>query len=180
MKPAARNRDPATYITSPRSAGFAAIEISNSASNRCLVTAAVRNFSGYSFIRCPEFANRICRIEERATDVNLARIDLNMKSQRMSKLIDAARTPGDAIFDRLAHRANFTIKKIDMIAANLQPSSAVYTRSPIAERSYQVVTMTIVQFLRSGSQSGNRERMLVVVINSEIDIRMFVGSPARA
>ena len=49
------------------------------------------------------------RREQRTADVNLASVDLHMKSQRMPKLIDAARTPGDEILDRLPHRANLTV-----------------------------------------------------------------------
>ena len=126
-----------------------------------------------------ELRDRIRRIVERTADVNLARVNLDMKSERMTELIDAARTPGDAILDRVAHRANFTIKKIDVIAAHLEPSAAIHRGSPFAERSHQPVGVTIVKFLRSRSQSRNREWMLAVVINSKIDIRMFVGSPAR-
>ena len=65
--------------------------------------------------------------------MNFARINLNMKSQRMAELVNAAWAPRDAVLDRLAHCANFTIKKIDMMAANLQPSSAVHAGSPIAK-----------------------------------------------
>src|ERR1700735_289867 len=112
-------------------------------------------------------------------DVNFPRVNLDMKSQRMPELIDAAQTPGDTILNRVAHRANFTIKKIDVIAANLEPAAAVHGQSPIAERGHQVVAMTIVELLRGRSQSGNREWMLAIVINSQIDIRSFVRSAAR-
>ena len=127
-----------------------------------------------------ELSDRARRIEERTADVNFARVNLDVKSERMAELVDAARTPGDTVLDRLAHRANFTVKKIDVMAANLEPSAAVHRGSPIAERSHQAVAMTIVQFLRSRSQSRRREWMLAVVINSKIDIRSFVGGAARA
>src|ERR1700719_3887542 len=105
-----------------------------------------------------ELSDQARLIEERTAYVNLARVNLNMKSQRMPELVDAARTPGDTVLNRVAHRANLAIKKIDMMSTNLQPSSAVDTRSPIAERGHKVLAMTIVQFLRSRSQSGDRER----------------------
>jgi hypothetical protein len=124
--------------------------------------------------------DRIRRIVKRTADVNLARVNLDMKSERMAKLVDAAWTPGDAILNRVANRATFAVKKIDVIAPHLEPSAAIHSGSPLAERSHQPVGMAIVEFLRSRSQSRNREWMLAVVVNSEIDIRVLVGSPARS
>ncbi len=127
MKPAARNRHPATYITSPRSAGFAADHNFEFRIKQMLGHGGVRNFSGYSRTIRLELSDHVRRIEKRTADVNFARINLHMKSQRMPELIDAARTPGDAILDRVAHRANLTIKKIHVIAPNLE---AILRRSP--------------------------------------------------
>ena len=111
--------------------------------------------------------------------MNLARVDLQMKSQRMPKLIDAARTPGDEILDRLPHRANLTVQKIHVMPPNLKPSTTVHRRSPRAEWRYQSLRMTIVQLLRSRFQSHCREGTLSVVVNPQIDIGVLVSSPAR-
>ena len=100
-----------------------------------------------------EFGDRTRRIKKWTADVNFARVNLHMKSERMTKLIDAARASGDAVLDRLAHRADFTVNEIDVMAPNLEPSAAVHPRSPLAKRSHQSIKMTIVQFLRSRSQS---------------------------
>src|SRR5208282_3229232 len=100
-----------------------------------------------------EFGNRTGRCVERTADLNFARVDLHVKSERMAELIDAARTPGDAFLDRRAHRANFTVKKIDVMAPDFKPSSPVHRRSPFTERGHQSIRVTIVQFLRSRSQS---------------------------
>jgi hypothetical protein len=127
-----------------------------------------------------EFGDRARRIVKRTADVNFARVNLHMKSERMTKLIDAAGTSGDAVLDRLAHRANFTVKKIDVMAPNLEPSAAVHRRSPLAKRSHQSIKMTIVKLLRSRSQSRRREWIGAGVIDSEIDIRSFIRVTARA
>ncbi len=112
--------------------------------------------------------------------MNFAGVNLYVKSQRMSELVDAARATGDAVLDSRAHRANFTVEKINVIAANLEPSAAVHSRPPLAKPSHQVVAMPIVQLLRCRSQSRRREGMGAVVIDSEIDIRPLVGSSTRA
>src|SRR5271155_5381584 len=126
-----------------------------------------------------ELGDRPAGREQRTADVNLARVDLHVKSQRMPKLIDAARTPGDEILDRVPHCANFTVKKIHVMPSNLEPSTTVHGRSPRAERRYQSRRMTIVQFLRSRFQSHCREGTLGVVVNPQIDIGALVGGPPR-
>ncbi len=117
-----------------------------------------------------ESADRTRRIEKRTADVNLARVNLHVKSQRMAELINAARAPGDAFLDRLAHRANFTVKKIHVMAPNFEPSATVHRGSPFTERSHQSIAMTIVEFPRSRSQSCRREWIRAIVINPKIDI----------
>src|SRR5712692_4265324 len=120
------------------------------------------------------------RIEKRAADVNLARVNLHVKSQRMAELIEAARPAPDAFIDRFAHRANFAVQEIDVMAANFEPSAAIHTRSPFAKRSDQLRYMPIVQLLRGRSQSHRRERTRRVVVDSKIDIRAIVGGATRA
>src|SRR5271156_1892140 len=126
-----------------------------------------------------ELGDRPAGREQRTADVNLARVDLHVKSQRMPKLIDAARTPGDEILDRVPHCANFTVKKIHVMPSNLEPSTTVHGRSPRAERRYQTLGMTIVQLLRSRFQSHCREGMLGVGVNPQIDIGPLVSRPPR-
>ena len=98
--------------------------------------------------------------------MNFSRVNLHVKSERMPELVDAARAPGDAIFDRFAHGSNFTVEKIDVIALDLEPSATVHSGAPLAERSHQAVCMAIVEVLRSRSQSCRRERLRAVVIDT--------------
>src|SRR5208282_2510630 len=127
-----------------------------------------------------ELGNRAGRDVERTADLNFASVNLHVKSERMAKLISAARPPGDAFLYRRAHRANFTVKKIDAMAPDFEPSSPVHSRPPFTERSYQTICVTIVQFPGSRSQRCRRERIRAVVINSQVDVRSFVGRAARA
>jgi hypothetical protein len=187
MKPAARNRHPATYIVSPRIAGLPAIAISNAASNICLATIArllghdrpaqPRRIFGDAAL---ERANRAVRIVERTAHADFARVNLIVEAQRMAKLIYAAGTAGAAILDRAPHHAEVAVQEIDVMAVNHEPSSAVHARSPRAERSHQTAAMFVVKLLGGALEVGDSERPARVVIDPEIEVRMLVRGAAGA
>src|SRR5579862_7519312 len=111
--------------------------------------------------------------------MRFAEINLILKSERMTDLIERIGLAGDALLNHFLHAPEIAIEEVDVIALDEQPAAAIHSRAPCTDRRHQFIGMAIVEFARRLRKFRDRKEMVAVVGESEIDVRIGARGSAR-